>query len=336
MDGFDCYSNSDGTGIGGLLLRKWQQIDFGNPQPFIRPGRISGWGISTGNSNIYTMPFTSQTTWIIGAAFQLPIGNQYNVPMMRFYDGTTVQSALAIDGLGRLALYNGNFSGNPIATGTINMVTGQWYSIEFMITFNNTTGAFHSKIHNNDDIVATNLNTVTSANNTANRFQLAGTGNWWDDFRVFDTTGANNNTFVSDNKIETLFANGVGASTQWTPQPANPNWQNVSEIAVDDDTTYNFTTTPGNQDAYTFQSLTHCTSNIRVVGTNLVQRKDNPGTKTTAQLAHIGGNDFVGSAIPVLDNYFTNEQLWELNPNTTVSWINTDVNASQFGIRLLS
>jgi hypothetical protein len=335
MDGFDAYANADGTGIGTLLLRKWHQVNFSNPQPFIRPGRISGWALQTGASDVFTLPFTSQATWIIGAAFQIPAGNNYQLIPMRFYDGSSLQATLYIDAIGRFNLYNGNF-GPLQATGTHNLTNGQWYFIEMMITFNNTTGAFHLKINNNDDINVTNINTVTTANNTANRFALPGQSLMWDDFRVFDTTGANNNTFIGDTKIETLFANGVGAFTQWTPTPANPNWQNVSEIAVDDDTTYNSATTVGFEDAYTFQSLVHCTSNIHVVGTNLVQRKDNPGSKTTAQLAHIGGNDFVGAAIPVLDTYYTNEGLYELNPNTTVSWTNTDVNASQFGIRILS
>lgn len=334
MDGFDCYATSIGQGIGTLLLRKWHQVDFSNPQPFIQTGRISGFCLQTGASNLYTLPFTSQATWVIGGAFQIPAGNNYSLIIMRFFDGSSLQATLQVDALGRLNLYNGNFVSLQ-ATGTHSLTNGQWYFLEMIITFNNTTGAFHLKINNVDDIVATGLNTVTTANNTANRFQLTGQSLMWDDFRIFDTTGANNNTFIGDCKIETLFANGAGASTQWTPL-ANANWQEVSEVAVDDDTSYNFATTPGLQDAYTFNSLVHVTSSIHAVGSNLVQRKDNPGTKTTANLAHIGGTDFVGSPITVLDTYYTNEQLYELNPNTTISWTAADVNASQFGIRLVS
>jgi hypothetical protein len=334
MDGFDAYTNTASTGIGVLLLRKWHQVDFANPQPFSEPGRISGWAVNTGNSNIYTFPLGSPATLIIGGAFQIAIGNNYQIPIMKFYDAASVQSLLYVDGLGRLVLYNGNFSSIQ-ATGTHSLTNGLWYFLEMSITFNNTTGAFHIKINNNDDINVTNINTVTTANNFASRVQLSGTNTFWDDFRVFDTTGPNNNTFIGDCKVETLFANGPGASTQWTPL-SGANWQNVSEIAVDDDTTYNFTTTPGNQDTYTFQPLAHINSNIHVVGTNLVQRKDNPGSKTTAQLAHLGGSDFVGGNIPVLDTYYTNEQLYETNPNTTVSWTPTDVNTAQFGIKLIA
>jgi hypothetical protein len=332
MDGFDAYGTVLGTDLSSLILRKWQQVDRANPLPSVQAGRISGFSMNVGNSSTYTLPFASQASYIVGAAIKVV---QYNVPLLRFMDGVSFQCTLSLDSLGRLILQNGG-GGALQAQGTTILVTNTWYFVEMLVTFNNTTGAFHLQLNGTDEIVATNINTVTTANNTGSRFQLVGTSTYWDDFRIFDTTGPNNNSLIGDMKIETIFPNGPGAYTQWTPTPANPNWQNVSEVAVDDDATYNATTTPGNQDAYAVQHLAHVQSNIHAVGVNLVQRKDNPASKTTTQLTHISGNDFVGSPIMILDTYYTNEKLYELNPNTNISWTTTDVNNAQFGIRVVS
>jgi hypothetical protein len=334
MDGFDAYNTVLGNNVDVQILRKWHQCDFANPNPTTQAGRISGFSLYPGNTNVYTLPFASQSSYIVGTAIFV---NAYNIPLLRFMDGTSFQCTLGLDSLGRLQIWNGS-GGAVQATGTTILATSTWYFIEMIVTFNSTTGAFHLKLNNNDEIVATNINTVTTANNTGNRFALWAAGPvLWDDFRIFDTTGTFNNDFIGDMKIETLFASGPGVYTQFAPTPnTNANWQNVSEIAVDDDVTYNSATTAGNQDAYTFHPLSVILSNVHGVGVNIVQRKDNPASKTATQLTHIGGSDFLGNTTSTLDSYYTNEKLYDVNPATSLPWTVTDLTNAQFGIRVIS
>lgn len=335
MDGFDAYNTVLGSNVDVQILRKWHQCDFANPNPSTQAGRISGFSMYVGNTNVYTLPFASQPSYIVGAAIQLQ--GVINTPIIRFMDGASNQCTLGTDSLGRLILYRGVEGGTLQAQGTTILAINTWYFVEMLVTFNATTGAIHLQLNGTDELNVTGLNTVTTANNSANRFQLVGRAIFWDDFRIFDTTGPNNNSLIGDMKIETLFASGPGAYTQFAPTPnTNANWQNVSEVAVDDDATYNAATTAGNQDAYAFHSLANIHSNIHAVGVNVVQRKDNPASKTATTLTHISGNDFVGGTTTILDTYYTTEQLYEVNPNTAISWTVPDVNAAQFGIRVVS
>ncbi len=335
MDGFDNYV-SNGSAIGTPLLRKWHQIDFSNPQPSAQPGRISGLCLYTGASNCYTLPFTSQATYIIGFAFKLTSYNFYGaIGVVKFMDSTSFQCSLMVDSVGHLYFTNGNNGTQLGSTGTTILALSTWYHIETKITINNTTGSFTVKLNGVTEISATSVNTRTTSNNTCNRFLLPGTRNYYDDFFILDTTGSANNDFIGDNKVETLLPNAAGNYSQWTPS-SGANYTTVNETAVNDDTNYNSTATANNIDTYNFGNLVNVATGIRGICINEHVRKDNAGTKTIAPVIRISSTDYVGNTVSAIDSYYIALQIYEQNPNTTASWTNTDINNAEFGIKLIS
>ncbi len=76
----------------------------------------------------------------------------------------------------------------------------------------------------------------------------------FDDLYVIDDQGSHNTSFLGDCRIETLFPNGAGASSQWTPN-SGTNYSRVNEVFTDQDTSYVSTAGVGNRDSYAMGDL---------------------------------------------------------------------------------
>ena len=74
-----------------------------------------------------------------------------------------------------------------------------------------------------------------------------------DDVYMFDCTTSPHNTFEGALRIYTIAPTANAVPVQWTPL-ANTNWQEVSEIPPDGDTSYNSSSTVGQLDQYVYPS----------------------------------------------------------------------------------
>lgn len=142
-------------------------------------------------------------------------------------------------------------------------------------------------------------------------------------------------TFLGDAKVVTLFATG-NDSVQWTPLSL-ANWQMISEIAMDSDTTYNYTATPGNQDTFVFQSLAGTITTIYGIQVTYATRKDDAGMKEIKGVVKSGGTSYFGDVKSIPDsNYVYFTDLWILDPDTGANWTLSGVNAANYGYKLVS
>ncbi len=220
---------------------------------------------------------------------------------------------------------------------------------EVLVTVDGAAGVITVRNNGQTILNLTGVNTQATGNATWDAiefFQQAdGFGNppaWFvDDLYYCDTTTGPNPTypcssFLGDVRVITLFPTGNGATIQWTPL-SGANWQNVSETAMDSDTTYNSSSTPGNQDFYNFQALTGsplpAVIAVQVTG---AYRKDDGGSRVVLQ--KISSSASVGSgtnaSIPVTYAYVTD--LFMLDPHTSAAWTATAVNGLSAGPDLVS
>lgn len=143
------------------------------------------------------------------------------------------------------------------------------------------------------------------------------------------------NTFLGDSTTRTLFAVG-NSSVMWIPF-ANTNWQEISEIAMDSDASYNSTSTPTDQDLFNFGSMENTLQTVYAIQLTGAYRKDDAGVRTVKQAVKSGATTSYGSNWNVPDNvysYFTD--LFVLNPTTSLNFTLAEVNALAVGYNLVA
>lgn len=166
---------------------------------------------------------------------------------------------------------------------------------------------------------------------------LGGTANeiGYDDVYICDNTGDYNTGFIEDGEILTLLPNGAGDETQLSLFGAATNWEAVSEVPFDGDTSYVFGNVAGTQDLYTIDTMaTGVTFVIPGIMVNTVARKDGPDTVGVRGLVKSSGNVGTGTGIDVTTSYLTYQQVFEKEPVTNADWNETLINTLQMGVEV--
>lgn len=261
--------------------------------------------------------------------------------IFQLFDGSTQQCGLGINANQKLYILRGN---TVIGVeGTTVLTTAVWYYIEAKFTIHNTLGAIRVKINTVDEFNQTGLDTQQTANQYANGIALGGvqngastgTGVDHDDLYVVDDTGATNNDFLGDIRVETIYPNGNGNSSQFDGSDGNStdNYLLVDETDSDDDTTYVQSPDVADKDTYAYSNLS--TSAGTVYGLQLVPllRKTDAGSRTFVTVARLSGTETDGSATALFDTYQYFPDIRETKPGGG-AWSISDVNNAEFGIKV--
>jgi hypothetical protein len=153
-----------------------------------------------------------------------------------------------------------------------------------------------------------------------------------DDLYYGDTTtgpGAHPcNTPLGDCGTYTVFPVG-NDSVQFAPL-ASTNWQEVSEVAMDSDTTYNFDSTVGHEDRFNMGTLPATIALIYGVQVTGAYRKDDAGARSIKQGLKSGSTETYGSTYALGEsNYVYYTDPWILDPNTSANWTLVAFNAAK-------
>lgn len=296
----------DGGGGG-----RWQQYSFGANKSRIISG--AAWKIAS---------LSRSATW-------------------SFWDTSTLQACVTIESDGSIALRRSSDTGTIVAQSAAALITaGLWYWIEVDCTFNGTTGAVQVWLEGTSVINATSLNTIATANAYATAIRLgwvtsSGATVVVDDFYVLDTSGGVNNARLGDCRVHRLDPSGAGASTQWTAL-SGANYTNVDDgFTQDEDSTYVSTGTVNNKDLYALSDLPGgFTGSVVSVGVAVRGRKDDAGVRALCPTVHSNSTDSDGTARTLFSTYLTFWDKWDSNPDGSVAWTATTVNALQAGVKL--
>lgn len=327
IEGFETFDTTLTNNIDAYLNYKYANASSNT----LVAGRTGGFAVRSSNTLVWPV-FAPLSTWIMGCAFKKEANLQEGI--MVFKDGSTTQVEIRVGPSNELQVWIG---GSYIASGTATLLNNIWYYIETKVFINTTTGSVEVRINSVTDINLTNINTQVTANNTVNtfRWQIYSQAGYFDDIYICDTTGSINNNFLGDNRVEAIMPTGAGANTDWTPL-SPPNFSEVNEIPPDGDTSYVSSSTPGDVDTYAFGNLTAITTGVKGVQVNILNRKDDAGTREIAPVVRSGGTDYTGNTFSVLDNYSTAVQVYEEDPDTSAAWSVAGVNAAEFGQEVIT
>lgn len=313
--------NDGGPGQSGAAARSYAVFADRNAEAYLG----FAFNITTGRGAYIAL------TDSVGAAYQIVLFfNPSNYSITAYTGGAfyfTYQYSGTVLGV----------TGNNVWTG------GVWQFLEIHPVIG-TSGSVQVKINNTVVMTLSGVNTRTSSNNWFDKLGFVespvgngGTFMTVDDLYYCDTTTGPGlvpaNTYLGDSSTATLFTIG-NDSVSWTPLTGT-NWGEVSETAMDSDTSYNSTTTVGNEDRFNFGALGSVLDTVFAVQVTGAYRKDDGGTRTIEQSVWSGGTETYGAGHNIPDvtyAYFTD--LWVLNPTTGLNWTLTDINAMKAGYKL--
>jgi hypothetical protein len=333
----DSFSTYNTAGINQF----WTQIT-NNSAITAGAGRRGGPALTGVNTCAVQRAIPNSATVVVGAAFKFTgVGPVQNNDFIILKDGTTTQVRVEYaTGILRITGPSG-----VLATGSTNLINGGVYYVEFKATIADAIAANSCVLRLNGVVECTapaGSDTKATANAFANSVTLMTAGANFvpqcaiSDLYILDGTGAVNNDFLGDKRVEPCFPAAAGTATNWTPTGAAANWDCVNEAVADGDTTYVAGATVGQYDTYALQDLVAGAAAVNGVQVRLVARKDDAGSRALAPALRVNGTNYDGATIALGDGYLPSTQAWDLNPDTAAAWTDAQVNALEAGVKLVS
>lgn len=363
-DGFEKYKvQADMQARQGVL--EWSDIS-GGPVSFVTGRGGFGYAVSLpGTSGGYTWiggsynaNFSAANTAV--AAQLEPLNGQYLDIMLMDYStpapgGSPNGSSGAAQITFRCSIASGLiqvYRGDPVVAGATLLAQTPpnafspyiWNKLETLATIS-TSGSFNLQVNGTSVVSASGVNTSSTGNAWYNgvRYRIgfvqeSGSALLLDDFNLNDTTTGSGtyalNGFIGDCATRTLFTT-ANNSVSWTPLTSS-NWVEVGEMQFDRDTSYNFATTVGNADTFTFGSLASTVAAVFGVQVTGAYRKQDAGSQTIKQRVISNGTTQDGSVWPLSLDWSYVTDLLVLDPHTGASWTVAAVNAIDAGYVLNS
>lgn len=357
LEGFDGINSTTGTSSNAsteeyLESRYLSQIWNGaSAHPLVMPGAISGEALVLGldnfgddNSIHIVLPSQPQTVFVGFNYFPMRNTDKTGSDIINFRDtGDDIDTNINIQlQLGQhLRIRRGS---TPIffAINAIQPLVWQYIEMEVKIS-NSATGVIHIKV--NGVTVLNEINVVTRngvGQNFTDAIQFRGQESVSvadgehakiDDIYILDDSGpAPYNDFLGSIIVETLFPDGAGDDTDWTPS-AGSNFQNVDEVVFDSDTTYNSANTSTNLDLFTVDDLAVITGTVYGVAIDNIVRVTEPGAVSFFNKVKSATTEGTGDTVGIgnIDVYSLESHIFEQDPNAAAAWTPTTVNAMQIG-----
>lgn len=326
-DGFDHYASASDivTRLNGML--SWNGAGGG----LLSPGRNGNGKAWSGSLNgafgqrpssafIGVSAFTGTSDLIF--FFSDSVANRVQVTVV-----FTVRN-------GGIQIFRDNF-GTLLASSVNNVwAPGSYFFIEIWPVIDALSGSVTVHLNQQAVLNVSGVQTQVSANQWWDEIGMNG-AQAYDDFYYADPTGsAPYNTWLGDPRVYTQFPT-ANSSVQFTPL-ANQNWQEVSEVAFDGDTSYNFDSTVGHEDLFTISALPTTITGILGFQVTGAYRKDDAGLREIKQAVKSGATESYGATYALADthyNYFTDVFLTDPNDG---NWTRTTLNAVLIGYNLVA
>lgn len=228
-----------------------------------------------------------------------------------------------------------------------------WYHFGWKVTIHPTNGAVEVRLNGETICNLTGIPTITTLTPAASfwsgaigGFSLGSNANAtvYDDLVVMDDVddglndprlpgGGGFDKFLGAVEIVVKHPDGIGTSADWTPSPADPNWQNVNDPEPDGDSTVNNAapTAVNASDLFAMEDLL-TTQDVVAVQSLVCVRKTEEGLAAVSRLVRDAGTTTVGTPFYLPDSYS-----YLITPEPTLPdgtlWSRARWNAIEYGYR---
>lgn len=247
---------------------------------------------------------------------------------------------LAVNSANQVMLYTCGSWGAPSVslgqTASVVLNNYTWHYIEFRAKLSATVGEVEVYI---DGVQAMNVSGINTAQGLSD-YRSVSFGNcdnnylyaYYDDIYICDTTGTTNNTFLGPTSVYSLMPTGAGSATEFTATGAASNWEAVDDVTDNGTTDYVASTTTGQKDYYTFESLPGTVTNVSGVQLRSTSTMATSGNRKLKLNVKNGAN-VVSSALKslLLGTWRSDTLLLDTAPDGS-AWDPTKVNSTEGGI----
>jgi hypothetical protein len=342
IEGWDHYSNPATDMLQRQGLLQWTA----QPSASLVTGR-NGYGraLQCGSSTYGSLNGVLGANFAtLYAGFALVLSTNNNVTFS-FGDAVAGSAQVVFTLNAATGVISAGSGGSPLATSGTNAFSPYVYNyFEFGATINATTGMVACRVNGVSVLSATGIDTQYTANAYTNEIIFADTVSGIgpnftiDDLYVCDsTTGPGTypcNGFLGDVSVDTVYPSANNA-VAWTPL-ASANWQEVSEVAMDSDSSYNYSATAGQVDTFAIGALRAATNLVYGVQVTGAYRKDDASSRTIQQRVLSASTVGAGTAASIPTGYVYISDMFAVDPNTSASWAVASVNALKVGYELVS
>jgi hypothetical protein len=151
------------------------------------------------------------------------------------------------------------------------------------------------------------------------QFRAQGSGNhdlYVDDVYVCDTSGAQNNDFLGDVRVETLRPDADTAQADWTPSTGTDHYAVVDDAPGYDGADYVESDTAGHVDLWEYGDLGSTPQSIHAVQLVTAMQKTDAGTREARALLKSGTTTANGATRQLSTTWEQFEDLHETDPDT--------------------
>lgn len=335
MDGFDQYNT-----ISNVKDKYWSAVTPTSGIS-ISSGRHSGNCLIT-TSQYDTFYKAFQDSQYICASFAFKMNGYVNAqrPFLQINETSTVQVDLRMNQNSTLTMSrNGTALTNGTSTLLVPLFLWNWLEIKLMISNSISASSCQVKIN---DILYIDLpagqDTQNSANSYANVFSFPSprVPFYLDDFILQTGVGSD---FLGDTRIVTSLPNGSGSSSDFIGSDGNSidNYLLVDDPTPDEESTYVESNVIGSKDIYTFPSIGTTGNSITALGVNVKCRKTDAGLKQLCSITKVGTTEYYGANVNMSDGSICQiQEIFPTNPDTGLTWSQSEAESAQFGQKLVS
>jgi hypothetical protein len=331
VEGFETYGTSGRPSPNFVMGRKYATYLNEAFDDIVTGRKGYGYSMSAGSSFLETPNISTERTWISGVAFKLPYPESSS-HLITFFQTGSVGVSVYYTGTGELSVVLGPSTILDTTSG-LGLTSGVWYWVEFKAYCDDSAGTYEIRLNGLNVLSSTGEDTRVDADidyYTSARLGFGLGRVLVDDWYICDSSGSNNNDFLGDVSVETIYPDSDSAIT-WTPDTGGTNYTQINETVVDD-TDYVEATT--GKDLYGYGDL---------VTTNLIY---GIMVNTDAELSDVTAyslkNVVKSSAVENTVTYNTIGMgassllaVFEEDPNTSTLWLYGAVNAATFGVEVV-
>lgn len=362
IDGFDHYETAQ-------LTNKWDAaIGCTLSSSFGRLGSRgvkfdTGFGITGQGALSKNLPAANSSFGFFGNAFQIPVmpGAGY-MNVHAVYTPTSgsamhICSMIGSDGsvaIGYCTINNFSFSTTVLASSAPGLVAaGAWRSFETKFKIANSDGSvvcrldgaivvsFTGDTCGRGDGSGAGITQATSQDFT--NVKVGGrldapSGNFMfiDDFWYCDDTGAINNNFLGDMRIQTIYSDGLGDAGDWARTGAASDILAVNEHPTINDASYLSASTVGHKFLHNLDGLSPAPGTIAGVAVNHRVYKDDGGARQLKALVKTGSTIGNGTTYTTPSGATNIQSMFETSPDTGNAFTSAEIASMQAGAEVVA
>lgn len=333
IDGFDHYATAD-------ILKKWS--DHSGATIAASSGRRGGGAMNISFYGYYatkTLPSSHQTL-IVGFSINAPVINTGSQKLLTISDGGALHLMVTVETGGALKVWRDNSAyGNLLGTtaGSL-LVAGITKYVEIKVKIDDSTGTVDIHFDGVSVLALTGVDTRSGGNATANSVSIYGLNSfsncYFDDFYIANTAGSVNNDFLGDCRIDTIYPTSDGNYSQFTPSTGSSHYALVDETTPNT-SDYNDGAAVNDRDSYGMGNLSAIPSQtIYGVQVNAALEKDDAGARSATTFVRSSSTNGDGAGVALSTSQVYVSQMFETNPNGSIAWTETTVNAIEAGVKV--